>query len=236
MSSVTVTQWPNIQAVESFFDSIPDDLINQYNAYWQTLAPDDYLETFERWLFAFCSVHTSWQANVRGFQEIRQWFQWYSNSEELYTKLHQSRIGLHVNRTKFIKQFCADYWANPHLFYMGAGETWVGYRNRLVKRILGLGMAKVSFALELVYPCNAEVVCLDTHMFQFYGLDQTKHAKHYEAIERHWVGRCLARNVPSAVARAIYWDRKQQKSDSRYWTYILEKPNGPTTEKQQLRS
>lgn len=220
---ISVTQWPKVADVDSFFPSITDDEITSYQTYWRTLTPEDYLETFERWLFAFCSVHTSWTANVRGFNAIRSWINWYQDSNELKQRLENSRIGLHVNRTKFIGKFCDDYWANPQLFYLGQGENWVQYRDRLVKRILGLGLAKVSFALEMIYPCAAEVVCLDTHMFQFYGLDQSKHARHYKALERHWVAHCLDRNVSSAIARAIYWDRKQKRTDSRYWTYVLER-------------
>lgn len=220
---VSVTQWPKVADVDSFFTSITDDEIKRYHEYWRTLTPEDYLETFERWLFAFCSVHTSWSANVRGFQAIRSWTHWFQDSAGLLQRLQDSRIGLHVNRTKFIGKFCDDYWANPQAFYITQGETWVQYRDRLVKRILGLGLAKVSFALEMIYPCAAEVVCLDTHMFQFYGLDQTKHARHYKALERHWVTHCLGRHVPSTIARAIYWDRKQKRTDSSYWTYVLER-------------
>lgn len=221
--TASVTQWPNVAAVDSFFSSITTEEITRYHEYWRTLTPEDYLENFERWLFAFCSVHTSWSSNVRGFEAIKKWASWYQDSAELKQRLVASGVGLHENRTKFIGKFCDDYWGNPQAFYKSQGENWVQFRDRLVKRILGLGFAKVSFALELSYPCAAEVVCLDTHMFQFYGLDQTKHARHYHALERHWVTHCLDRNVPSTIARAIYWDRKQKRTDSRYWTYVLER-------------
>ena len=65
---VAVTHWPKVADVNAFFPSITDDEITRYQTYWRTLTPEDYLETFERWLFAFCSVHTSWAANVRGFE------------------------------------------------------------------------------------------------------------------------------------------------------------------------
>lgn len=227
--TVSIISWPKVADVDSFFETITPEEVQQYRAHWRALTPEDYLETFDRWLFAFCSVHTTWSANVRGFQAIREWFGWYQNSEELKRRLTDSRIGLQLNRTRFITKFAEDYWKNPLAFYKNPDEPWVNYRNRLVNDILGLGLAKVSFALELIYPCAAEVVCLDTHMFQFYGLDQSKHANQYKGMERHWVSQCLAHDVPSAVARAIYWDRKQKKSDSRYWTYVLERPQSEVT-------
>lgn len=221
MSSVSILRWPKEADVDAFFETIGPEAVQSYRAHWRTLTPEDYFETFDRWLFAFCSVHTSWAANVRGFQAIRNWPDWYQNSEELKRRLTESRIGLQENRTRFIFKFCNEYWKNPAAFYKQESEDWVTYRNRLVNSVLGLGRAKVSFALELIYPCAAEVVCLDTHMFQLYGLNQTKHARHYQGMERHWVAHSLSRHVPPVVARAIYWDRKQNKKDSSYWTYVL---------------
>ncbi len=207
--------------VVGFFASLTDLEREAYLAHWSRIAPNDYLETFERWLFAFCSVHTTWTSNVKGFQAIRSWLRWYQDADELKRQLKKSGVGLHENRTKFIGAFCADYWNSPATFYRSGAEAWVNYRDRLVDRILGLGLAKVSFALELIYPCQAEVACFDTHMFQFYGLDQRKHRKYYHQLERHWVDLCNWHRIPSAVARAIYWDRKQGKKDSGYWTHYL---------------
>lgn len=226
MSSPTVSiiPSPRVADVDAFFETITPEEVQRYRYQWRVLTPEDYSETFERWLFAFCSVHTSWAANVRGFEAIRGWVGWYGNGTELKKRLIDSRIGLHENRTKFILKFCDDYWKAPAAFYRQGNEAWTTYRNKLVQKILGLGMAKVSFALELIYPCAAEVVCLDTHMFQFYGLDQTKHRRHYAALEQHWVSHSLSRNAPSAVTRAIYWDRKQKKTDSSYWTYVFQQP------------
>jgi hypothetical protein len=96
-------------------------------------------------------------------------------------------------------------------------------RNRLKKETLGLGPAKTSFALEMCYPTKAKVVCMDTHMFQAYGLDQVKDNKKYESIETHWVDMCSMWNIPPYIARCMYWDTKQNKQDSSYWSYVFEK-------------
>lgn len=218
----TLVVWSKVHEVETFFSSITAKERKAYSNYWGSIAPTDYLETFERWLFAFCSVHTSWEANVRGYEAIKPWFGWQMNSGELKNRLVESRIGLHHNRTRFIAEFCDKFWANPSFYYKTQEEDWTTYRNRLVKDILGLGMAKVSFGIEMIYPLEAQVTCFDTHMFQFYGLDQVKHSNQYKALEVHWVDKCTEVDVAPTLARAIFWDKKQQRTDSRYWTYVLE--------------
>jgi hypothetical protein len=101
-------------------------------------------------------------------------------------------------------------------------ESWSEFRNRIEKNIKGLGLAKSSFAIEMIYPSEAEVVCLDTHLFKAYGLDQVKHRKKYDLLENHWVKNSVKKDLPSYIARCIYWDRKQEKTDSRYWSHVLE--------------
>jgi len=87
---------------------------------------------------------------------------------------------------------------------------------------LGLGLAKVSFALEMIYTFDAKVMCADTHLFQAYGLDQSKHLSEYQKIENHWIEFSSMYNVPSAIARAIYWNRKKGEKDCYYWAKVLD--------------
>jgi thermostable 8-oxoguanine DNA glycosylase len=169
------------------------------------------------------SVHTSWRSNISGYLAIHNWWEWLNNNEELERRIVSSGAGLHKNRTKFISTFAKDFWANIEVFQKNDEETWVEFRNKLVERVLGLGMAKVSFSIEMVYPNEADVTCLDTHLFQVYGLDQTKDSKQYEAMERHWVEMCKMWNVSPYVARCIWWDKNQGYEDSRYWSFVLEK-------------
>jgi thermostable 8-oxoguanine DNA glycosylase len=168
------------------------------------------------------SVHTSWERNVIGYNNIKDWWNWMNRWEVLQDKLIESRIGLHNNRLKFISNFTTKFWSNPSYYEIGKGESWEGFRNRIEKNIKGLGMAKSSFAVEMIYPDEAEVVCLDTHLFQAYGLNQTKHARQYGTLENHWVKNSARKNLPPYIARCIYWDRKQEKQDSRYWSHALE--------------
>ena len=208
--------------VESFFNSISSKEIEDQKTYWASVAPKDCSEKFQRWLFAFMSVHTSWESNLNGYQAIKNWPDWFNKPEKLKEKLVESRVGLHNNRTRFVDTFSKTYWEAPQAFEKRGGESWTQFRNRLVEKVLGLGMAKVSFGLEMCYPNQAEVTCMDTHLFQFYGLDQSRDSSRYEEIEQHWIGMCKMWNVPSYIARCIYWDKKQNKTDSRYWSYVLE--------------
>jgi len=212
----------NTKQVDEFFDSIEDKEINfQYN-YWNKLKPINDSERFQRFLFAFMSVHTTWERNVIGYNNIKDWWNWMNRWEVLEQKLIDSRVGLHNNRLKFISNFTTKFWSNPSNFDKGEGEKWSGFRNRIVKEITGLGLAKSSFAIEMIYPDEAEVVCLDTHLFQAYDLDQTKHKRMYNELESHWVKNSSKKDLPPYIARCIYWDRKQEKQDSRYWSHVLE--------------
>jgi len=213
----------NTQKVDKFFNSILDSEIKEYSQYWDGVAPRNASEVFQRWLFAFMSVHTSWRSNINGYLMIRNWWEWLNKPEELERRIVESGAGLHKNRTKFITAFAEHYWANLDFYKKTADESWVEFRDRLVDQVLGLGMAKVSFSLEMVYPAIAEVTCMDTHLFQLFGLDQSKDSKQYHAMERHWISMCKMWNVSSYVARCIWWDRNQGYTDSRYWSFVLEK-------------
>jgi hypothetical protein len=126
------------------------------------------------------------------------------------------------NRTKYLEEFSHNFWRNPSAYKKQDSESWSSFRNRLKDKTKGLGPAKTSFALELCYPSEAKLTCLDTHMFKAYGLDQVRDARQYMDIERHWVDMCNMWNVPAYVARCLYWDTKQGYTDSRYWSHVFE--------------
>ena len=214
---------PQYSKVEKFFLQLDYTQVPVYKDYWQQVAPKNDSEAFQRWLFAFMSVHTSWKSNIAGYLAIKDWWTWINKNDDLLFKLENSRVGMQINRVKYLDQFAQKFWQNPSAYKKNSSETWVEFRDRLKEITLGLGPAKTSFAIEMCYPNKARVTCLDTHMFQAYGLDQTKDAKHYKDIEQHWVDMCIMWNIPSYVARCLYWDNKQGYNDSRYWSYVLEK-------------
>lgn len=209
-------------AVVRAFDFGNHDAV-RYVEYWGDIAPRTSEEVFKRFLFAFCSVHTTWECNVAGYQAIKD-LSWIGNERALREKLRASGAGLHNHRAKWISAFADAYWDHPRLWTRRAREPWAVYRDRLVAGITGLGKAKVSFALEMAYPLEAEVLCLDVHMLRMYGVkDQSKvRVGEYERYEYDWLGRARAAEMPSYIVKQIHWDALQGRPDSRYWSHVLE--------------
>jgi thermostable 8-oxoguanine DNA glycosylase len=213
---------PEYSEIEMFFLGMDYTKVSTYRDYWKSITPQDDSEIFKRWLFAFMSVHTSWKMNVAGYNNIKDWWKWINKWSELLEKIQNSGVGMHNLRVKFISEFAYKFWENPSNYKKKNGEAWSAFRNRLKEVTMGLGPAKTSFALELCYPNEAKITCLDTHMFQAYKLDQTKHAQQYERLEDHWVDMCSMWNISPYIARCIYWDKKQGHTDSRYWSNVFE--------------
>jgi len=207
--------------INELFASLDSGEIQRYKDYWQGVAPRNDTEIFQRWLFAFMSVHTTWERNVIGYEAIKDWTVWFNDDKKLMEIIKGAAVGLHNNRVRFISTFARKFWDDPESYKYQGGD-WQDFRDKLVKNILGLGIAKVSFSLEMIYPNQAKVTCMDTHLFQAYGLDQSKDATRYKEIENYWLDMCSMWNIPSYIARCILWDRKQDKTDSRYWSYVLE--------------
>jgi thermostable 8-oxoguanine DNA glycosylase len=220
------TEYCRVQADE-FFKTLPTEQIEGYKQYWQSVRPQNHGDIFRRYLFAYCSVHTSWQGNCRGYNAIKKYEEWIDNKESLLNKLKESRVGLHNNRTKYIWDFATQFWAKPSDFYLTTKKYHVKKRNDIVNKITGLGSAKVSFALEMIHPLKSRALCLDVHMLRLYGMqDLTYKSKSgftkYRKAEQHWSVNCGKLKVPSYIARCMYWDKLQGQNDSRYWSYVLE--------------
>lgn len=207
--------------VNKIFVGLEQEEVDSYKQYWESVRPKNDTEIFQRWLFAFMSVHTTWERNVIGYEAIKDWTKWFNNDPLLMEIIKGAGVGLHNNRVRFISEFARNFWSNPEEYKYQDG-SWQDFRDKLVKNTLGLGIAKVSFSLEMVYPNEAEATCMDTHLFQAFNLDQSKDATRYKEIENYWLDMCCMWNVPSYIARCILWDRKQGHTDSRYWSYVLE--------------
>lgn len=210
--------------VEDTIFAISDDDINRYSEYWTSIKPEDHKEYYKRWLFSFLSVHTTWQKNVSSYQELVD-KPIPASKTELFNVIHNTKVGLTNMRTNGIWQFHNDFWQAPDSWYRQENESWVDFRNRVMNQVNGLALAKTSFVLEMAYPATCEVVCLDTHMLQLYKATKKGSAltdKSYRRMEKHWIKTCKQRNVPSAIARHIFWDKKQGKQDTRYWSFVFE--------------
>lgn len=199
--------------------------VERYSQYWTTIQPKSHLEYYQRWLFSFLSVHTTWTSTVRGYELLKD-RAWAGNKEELGRLLVQSGVGMHKIRTEGIYRFDVDFWSNPESWYKQENESWKECRDRLMERCHGLGLAKTAFALEMGYPEQSEAVCLDVHMLRLYGKDPKKgiSISEYARMESHWVKSCRDKGYPPAIARHAVWDVIQKKPDSTYWTYVFHPP------------
>ncbi len=206
--------------VRKVFKTIDYKQIKKYQDYWKQLTIQNNADYFRRWLFAFCSVHTTWESNVNGYNAIKDFTQWLGDDKALKASLIRGRCGLHNNRTKYISAFALDFWSDPNWYYMREEERepWWLLRDRIAQRTKGLGLAKTSFALEMAFPLEAEVVCLDVHMLRLYGGEE----KEYNRFETDWIGRSAKAEVKPYMTRMVYWDKLQGYNDSRYWSSCLE--------------
>ena len=217
----------NLSKAEKFLKDMPTDRVVSYKDYWESVRPQNVDDIFRRYLFAYCSVHTTWKGNCSGYNAIKNFNEWIDDKEILRQKLQTSGVGLHNNRTKYIWDFKEQFWANPKDFYFTNKKYHVKKRDAIVSKIMGLGMAKVSFALEMIHPNECRVLCGDVHVLRLYGMEHLTYtnktgAEMYKKMERHWSVNCGKNKVPSYIARSLYWDRVQDKEDSRYWSYVLE--------------
>jgi thermostable 8-oxoguanine DNA glycosylase len=218
----------NKTKADIFFETFPRDKVVKYKEYWESVRPQNNDDIFRRYLFAYCSVHTTWKGNCSGYNAIKNFNEWIDNKDMLREKLHKSGVGLHNNRTNYIWDFSTKFWANPKDFYLTTKKYHVKKRDSIVNKINGIGLAKVSFALEMIHPNEARVLCGDIHQLRLYDMESLKYNKSrtgtdlYKKMERHWMVNCGKLGVPSYIARSIYWDDLQKKEDSRYWSFVLE--------------
>jgi thermostable 8-oxoguanine DNA glycosylase len=218
-----------LKRVENIINAVEPSRVKKYKEYWETLKPRNHDEYWRMWLFAFTSVHTTWRENVRLAQSLFKLPKFFTR-KQLRRKLREQRFGILNVRTKGIWQFYLDYWTNPKAWYRQDGETMVECRDRMMKKIFGLGITKTSFVLEMAYPDTCDVVCVDTHIKQLYGFgtQQSISDKIYREIEKHWTDCCKARKLPSPLVRHIYWDSIRGQPDTRYWSFCLERKDEPT--------
>lgn len=215
----------NTAQADKFFTSINNDTVKRYTDYWHGVRPITVDDFFRRYLFAFTSVHTTWTGNVRGYNSLKD-LGWLNDKENLLSRLVDARCGMFNNRTKTIWKFKEQFYSNTDHFCNVEGD-WISYRNQLVKEISGLGIAKVSFTLEMCFPKQAMVSCIDTWGIKLYELStdsfrDKKGIAMYETAEKHWIEKSIDVDASPMVTRSIYWDKLKNRRNPRYWSYVLE--------------
>ena len=217
--------WLRYHKAEEVVKNISRRRVNQYLNYWNSIAPLNPREYYERWLFAYMAIRTGWKENVRLFQLVRA-LQPGFTKWGLHRILVANRAGMVQTRSQGIWQFQRDFWSNPTAWYPQRGESMQECRDRIVPMIHGLGLAKVSFVLEMAFPSRCDAVCVDTHIYKLYGLkrDSDMSERAFRKIEQHWSGLCLDRKIPPPIGRHIYWDHVQNQPSTRYWSHVFEMP------------
>jgi thermostable 8-oxoguanine DNA glycosylase len=218
----------NTVTAANFIKSIDSQKIQAYKEYWDSITPESDAEIFRRYLFAYCSVHTTFQGNIKGYQAIKEFEEWSTDKEALRDKLRGAHCGLYNIRTDYIWDFSTKFWDKPSDFYFTSKKNHVTKRDSIVSKVNGLGFAKVSFALEMIHPNEARVLCGDIHQLRLYGMDGLKNyqsgsgLKMYKDMERHWIIASAKKKIPSYIARCIFWDELQGYDNTRYWSFVLE--------------
>ena len=74
-----------------------------YQKYFEQITPKTKMEVYNRFLFAFLSVHTNWQSNVRAYNLMKN--QYHTDEKETLMLLVKSKVGMYNHRTKYIIEF-----------------------------------------------------------------------------------------------------------------------------------
>lgn len=208
-----------------FFESITREQIQQYNNDWQTIIqPRSDHETLNRWRFSFCTVHTSWKQSCEQYLALQNTYEC-TDYQSIAKILRNTGGGMWDIKATGISKL-HDHWINQEpMLYNKTCKGWQKYRNELVSILPKLGLAKTSFALEMLHPINAQIICIDTHMWQAFGWtnpNDTPSTAQYHYYENYWVDQANEYDVPPVTSRNLFWDQIQNQSSSLYWADYLD--------------
>jgi endonuclease III len=166
---------------------------------------------YERYLFALLSRHCALARTVRAFRLLRG--QYRSDAAWLTAALRTDRIGYHNLWATQIAAFTRAYQDDPGRFLPASGEPFADARDRIARAVTGLGPAKTSFALGLIYPFDATVCCVDTHMARLLapllGCHPAAVPRRYTAAEALLGEVATAAGLPLVLAHWILWDHQR---------------------------
>jgi hypothetical protein len=174
---------------------------------------------YDRYLFALLSRHCALSRTVRAFGLLREHCSDSAAAIKLIdaawlaATLHEGRIGFYCTWPPQIAAFTRAYWSDPARFLPAAGESFSEARDRIARSVTGLGPAKTSFALGLVYPFEATICCIDTHIARMLsplmGCSPTRVACHYTEAEALLREVAAAAGLPLVLAHWILWDHQR---------------------------
>mgnify|MGYP006142488897 FL=1 len=201
--------------------------LQQYRKDWgNKIKPQSDQGRLNRWRFAFCTVHTPWLRSCEQYHDISNLYQ-NIQLDSLVERLSRSAGGMFKIKGEGINNL-HKLWDTTHQLFeldgLSSRHEWRKARNKLTNKLIKLGLAKTSFALEMLQPLNAKIICIDRHMFKAFGwanVDRSATKEQYEYFEDYWLDLCETHNVEPAISRNYYWDIIQKQSSSMYWGKYL---------------
>ena len=122
--------------------------------------------------FAIVSAGCGMERAIMGFTATRG----VEGMLEVADTLDISGVFSPYNKASYIDRLRNDGHVLPH----------PGYREfRRENKLPGLGWAKVSFAACLADPFGSDIVCLDTHMLQMYGIEVKNHPRYFKSLRMY---------------------------------------------------
>lgn len=203
-------------------------LVESYREYWDRLRPRTSEEHMNVWVFSVMSYLNTWQNNVSSYRYLcgLGYPLTRFGRDGLLDHVKRAGCGIYDRRSQSLVAVDELMWSRPSVLKPYAGEGLRDYRDRLRAYVPGLGLAKLSFVVEMAYPESCDVVCADRHVLRAYGLRDGASVSDgmYVKLETHWVSTCRRLGLPAPIARHILWDQLRGEWSTRYWSYVLEDP------------
>jgi thermostable 8-oxoguanine DNA glycosylase len=223
MAASDIVQVPRLckQRITKFFAGITPRKKQQYIDDWSQLTPRSNHSKLNRWRFAYCTVHTPWLRSCEQYDLIKNKNKT-STYDTLVQLLKQTSGGMFTIKATGINHLQELWSKDPSMFE--PTSDWQSWRDNLASKLKKLGMAKTSFAIEMLHPLNANLICIDRHMFKAFGwhrVDDSASVKQYRYYEDYWLDMSAAFNVSPVIARNIFWDKIQKQPNSLYWAKYL---------------
>ena len=80
-------------SLDKFLSKLSKGAIKTNTEYWDSLTIKNDFEYFQRWVFAICSVHTTWESNVKGYNLLMSDLSWTISKNRLQEVIHKSGLG-----------------------------------------------------------------------------------------------------------------------------------------------
>lgn len=202
-------------------------LVASYTAYWERLRPRSDEELMNVYVFSAASYLNTWSNNVAAYRYLTNlgYPLLRYGRKGLLDHVVRSGAGIHNRRFQTIAAVDKLMWSGGRALWPGPGEPLTEFRDRLRPLVPGLGLAKLAFVIEMMYPDSCAVTCADRHILRAYGGDGSPVPdRTYLALERHWCETCAGLGLAAPIARHIVWDAVQRRTGTMYWSYVLHDP------------